>query len=141
VARKERKGKLRVIGPEEHKLPGDPGNDRTSSWMPPVDIYETRDRYVLNAELPGVEIGDVHIEVSGCDITIRGGRRLGGDCLKENYHCLEGSRGWFSRTFTLPETLDRHRVRATLEEGVLHVTIAKATGARKCSSDRLTKHG
>ena len=141
MARKQKKEESKVIALDANYLAGEPGAERASSWMPPVDVYETRDHYVLKAELPGVEIEDIHLEVSGCDIIIRGERRFLTDCLTENYHRLEGSRGWFSRTFSLPEALDRQKIRAKLEEGVLHVTIPKAAAARKSSSDRLTKHG
>jgi len=103
--------------------------DDALSWVPPVDIYETDSHYILNAELPGVDAGDVYIEVAGTEISIRGERRH--ICSSESYHRLEGVRGPFHRTFSLPETLDASEVAATLEEGLLQVKLSKAVGTKK----------
>ena len=99
--------------------------------IPPVDLYETRDCYVLNAELPGVESEDVHVEVRGTGLSIWGERKVDGCCCEESYHRLEGIRGRFHRTFSLPVALDDNaRISATLKDGVLHVEIAKSSKSR-----------
>ena len=100
--------------------------------IPPVDLYETRDSYVLGAELPGVAEGDVHVEVKGTELTIWGERKVDTCCPEESYHRLEGIRGRFSRTFTLPEEFDENAViQATLKDGVLKVELPKSSRSRK----------
>ena len=99
--------------------------EERSAWVPPVDIYELGDTYRLSAELPGVDARDVRIEVAGSDVSIRGERRFDTDSADESYHCLEGFRGRFCRTFSLPEPLDHKTVRAELKEGVLEVVLPK----------------
>ncbi len=100
--------------------------DETVTWIPPMDVYEVDNNYVLNAELPGVERRDLKIDFSGLDITIRGKRKVETDCDNESYHRLEGHRGRFHRTFSLPEPIDRSRVQIALKDGVLHVLLPKA---------------
>lgn len=100
------------------------------SRVPHVDIYEADDHYVLNAELPGVAREDIHVEVSGSDLTIRGERRADAICPDENYHRLEGIRGQFRRTFSLPEPLDGANIRASLRDGVLNLVIPKSSKSR-----------
>jgi len=100
--------------------------DETVTWVPPMDVYEFDNNYVLNAELPGVEPRDIKIDFSGLEITIRGKREVETDCGNESYHRLEGHRGRFHRTFSLPEPIDRSRVEITLKDGILRVVLPKA---------------
>ncbi len=94
--------------------------------IPPVDLYETPDCYVLSAELPGVEKEDVHVEVRDSELTIWGERKVDTSCCDESYHRVEGIRGRFHRTFSLPEAVaDDSRIKATLRDGVLHVELPK----------------
>lgn len=106
------------------------GDDDAISWIPPVDIYETEDSYILTAELPGVEQKDVKIEVTGSELAIRGERRIGPPCAEENYHRLETVRGRFLRTFTLPNKLNSEAITANLKDGVLEVRLPKAAAGR-----------
>ncbi len=109
-------------------------NDNALTWNPPVDIYEIDHDYVLNAELPGVERRNVKIEFSGLKLTIRGERLLDTVCKKESYHRLEGHRGRFRRTFSLPEPIDSRRIQLDLKGGVLHAVLPKCSGSAKQSS-------
>ena len=102
--------------------------DETVTWVPPMDVYELDNDYVLKAELPGVEQRNIKIEFSGLEVTIRGKRRVEAECGNESYHRLEGHRGRFHRTFSLPEPIDRSRVRVDLKDGVLHVVLPKSGG-------------
>jgi len=105
--------------------------DASLPLNPPVDLYETQDCYVLNVELPGVRREDIHVEVSGAELSIRGERRVDACCSDENYHRLEGIRGRFHRTFLLPETLDaKSRIQANLKDGVLHLELSKCNKSR-----------
>ncbi len=100
--------------------------------IPPVDLYETQDFYVLNAELPGMESEDVHVEVSGSELSIWGERKVDPCCSDESYHRLEGIRGRFHRTFSLPGALDDDAaVNAVLKDGVLRVELTKSSKSRK----------
>jgi len=110
---------------------GDKLAEGSLALIPPVDLYETRDCYVLSAELPGVESEDIHVEVRGSELSIWGERKVDSCCSDESYHRLEGIRGRFHRTFSLPETLDDNaRISASLRDGVLHVKLAKSSKSR-----------
>lgn len=103
------------------------------SWIPPMDIYEIGTSYVVTAELPGVELRNIKIEFSGLQFTIRGERHFSESCDRELYHSLEVQPGRFRRTFSLPEPVDRERVRMKLQDGLLHVTLPKAGGGESRS--------
>ncbi len=114
------------------------------SWVPPVDIYETEEHYVLSAELPGVAREDIHVEVSGSDLTIRGERRPDPACAEESYYRMEGMRGHFCRTFSLPELLGDAPIRTSLKDGVLNLMIPKSSKAKRIpirSQRSATDHG
>ena len=97
-------------------------------WVPPVDIHETAEHYVITAELPGLKRDDVHLHVEDGRLTLEGVRRdLAGTC--EQYHRVERGRGTFSRTFHLPVLVDAERIVADLRDGVLTVTCPKSADA------------
>ena len=102
----------------------------TITWVPPMDIYEVDNNYILNAELPGVDRRDIRIEFSGLELRIRGERRRDAICTNESYHRLEGHRGKFDRAFSLPEPVDSRRIQLELKEGVLHVVLPKLGNAK-----------
>jgi HSP20 family protein len=97
------------------------------SWSPPVDIYETDDSFVVTVELPGVERRDVRVEVTGSELSISGKRDFDAVCSQESYQRLEGIRGRFRRSFSLPQTLDSTGVTAILKDGVLRVMLPKSS--------------
>jgi HSP20 family protein len=93
-------------------------------WVPPVDIYETPDRYVITAELPGLSRDDFQIHIQEGKLTLRGQRPTQGDCC-EQYHRVERGHGPFSRTFVLPLPVDPDGVSAELTGGVLTILVPK----------------
>jgi HSP20 family protein len=97
-----------------------------TGWIPPIDVHETVDEYVITAELPGLGRDDVHIQVSDGQIQISGQRREP-DVLYEQYHRVERGHGTFSRTFKLPLPVDAQRVSADLRDGVLTIVCPKTT--------------
>jgi len=103
-----------------------------SGWIPPIDVHETVDDYVITAELPGLSRDDVEIKVLDGRLQISGERRER-DLACEQYHRVERGRGSFSRTFELPHPVDEERVTADLHNGVLTVICPKAAegGARR----------
>ena len=96
-----------------------------AGWVPPIDVLETVDEYVVTAELPGLRQDDIHIQVSDGRLEISGDRREAGlPC--EQYHRVERGHGRFSRIFQLPLPVDGERVTADLRDGVLTVICPKA---------------
>ena len=103
------------------------GNDDMMSrgdWMPPVDIYENdQHEIVLKAELPGITREDIDLRVENNTLTIRGERKRQQEAKQENYHRVERLYGSFSRSFSLPSTVNTEKVRAEFRDGVLTVTL------------------
>jgi HSP20 family protein len=101
------------------------------SWQPPVDIYETEGReIVLKAEVPGLRKEDIDLTVDNNTLTIRGERKRDEGVREDRYHRLERAYGAFSRSFTLPNTLDGSRVRAEYRDGVLTIVLPLREEAR-----------
>lgn len=100
------------------------------SWLPPVDIYEDdRHELVVRAELPGLRREDIEVTVEHNVLTVRGERRR--DEVKESqYHRAERTYGSFSRSFTLPATVDAKQVRADYRDGMLTVRLPLRDEAR-----------
>jgi len=106
--------------------------DRQASRTPApaVDIYETEKEIVLKADLPGVNLSDVDIQVENNVLTVRGERHFEKEVSQDNFHRVERGYGSFARTFTLPETVDSEKIAAEYESGVLKITMAKHEQAR-----------
>jgi HSP20 family protein len=96
-----------------------------TGWIPPVDVFETADRYVVMAELPGLTQDDVQLQYHEGHLTISGVRRER-EAPCEQFHRIERGHGSFSRTFQLGMPVDPERITADLREGVLTVTCPKA---------------
>lgn len=93
-------------------------------WTPLVDIFEnTNHEIVLRAELPGLKREDIDIRVENHTLTLSGERKQEKDIKKESYHRVERSYGSFSRSFSLPNTVDTEKVSASFADGVLTVTL------------------
>jgi HSP20 family protein len=97
----------------------------TATWSPLVDIYEDADGITLKAELPGVDAKEVEILVEGNTLTLKGERKLEKDEKRDNYHRIERVYGTFSRSFTLPSTVDLEHITAESKDGVLKVFLPK----------------
>ena len=101
------------------------------TWQPAVDIYESDAKeIVLKAELPGLKREDIDVTVENNTLTIRGERRRDEGIPDNRYHRIERAYGAFSRSFTLPNTLDGGHVRAEYRDGVLTVTLPVRDEAR-----------
>lgn len=114
---------MRRPGPENEGL-------ATGTWSPSVDIYETPEHIVLLADLPGVERSDIEIRVENNTLTLRGERRMTKDVQQESYHRVERAYGVFSRSFSLPATVDQDNIKAEHKNGILEVHLPKTEGAR-----------
>jgi HSP20 family protein len=94
-------------------------------WIPPMDLVETENDFVLRADLPGLAEGDVNIELENNVLTLSGERKAEHEDRKEGYYRVERSWGTFSRSLTLPDGVDPDAVQAHFERGVLEVRIPK----------------
>ena len=100
------------------------GFGTANTWMPPVDIYQTGDQeLVLKAELPDMSREDIEITVENFVLTIKGEKRVLGDVKEEQFHHVERRYGTFSRSFSLPQTVDASRVSADYKNGLLTVRL------------------
>ncbi len=104
---------------------GDVSNVVTSEWVPAVDIKEESDRFVLFANVPGVNPKDVEITMENGVLTIKGERAEEATEEREGYTRMERVRGTFYRRFTLPDTAEADRISAKTRNGVLEVVIPK----------------
>lgn len=102
----------------------------TSSFVPPVDIYENEHNIVLKLEVPGVDQKDLDIRIENNTITIRGERKFEKETKEENYHRVERRYGSFQRSFGLPNTVNPEQVTADYNNGILSVTLAKRAEAK-----------
>jgi len=96
-----------------------------ATWSPLVDIFEDSDGITLKVELPEVEAKDVEIQVEGNTLTLKGERKLEHEDKRDGYHRVERTYGSFSRTFTLPSTVDVEHITAESKDGVLRVFLPK----------------
>ena len=99
-------------------------------WTPAVDIYEDEEGLTLRVELAGVEPKDVDIRFENGVLTLRGERKLEREDKRENYHRVELSYGTFTRSFSLPGTIDAEKIRAESKNGVLTVHLPKKPEAK-----------
>ncbi len=98
----------------------------TQTWAPAVDVFETADAVVLKAELPGLTVDEVNVEVDDNVLTISGERVLRDSVEKGHYYRLERSYGTFSRSLSLPQGIKADEVAARFADGVLEVRVPKA---------------
>jgi HSP20 family protein len=94
-------------------------------WSPSVDLYETRDTFVLEADLPGVKKEDVTVEVQDGELVLQGWRSLEKSHSDGRFHTMERFSGHFTRRMKLPESVERDAIQAEFSEGVLRVILPK----------------
>jgi HSP20 family protein len=97
----------------------------TSGWTPPVDLYETADRFVLTAELPGLTRDDIDIQYHDGTLILQG-RRNEPPVPCEQYHRVERGHGAFARRFALPSAAAADRITADFRDGVLTIVVPKS---------------
>ena len=92
------------------------------AWIPPVDIYQTPDHeLVLKAELPDMTREEIDINIENFVLTVKGEKKVATDLTAEQFHHVERRYGTFTRSFSLPQTVDPNRVTADYKSGVLTV--------------------
>ena len=102
----------------------------TSSFAPAVDVYEDEHNVTLKFEVPGIDEKDVDVRIENNILTVHGERKIEKEEKEENYRRIERQYGSFTRTFTLPNTLDTESVSASYDKGVLKVKLAKKAEAK-----------
>lgn len=102
----------------------DDGLMTSGTWVPPVDIYQNGDHeVVLKAELPDMTREDIDITIDNGTLTIRGEKKLSSEVKEEQFRRIERRYGSFSRSFSLPQTVDAAKVAAEYKNGVLTVRL------------------
>lgn len=108
----------------------EPSSLTTSAFAPRTDVYEEDEHIVLDMELPEMRQENLNLTLEGNTLTICGERKIEQERKRDRYHRIERSYGNFSRTFTLPATVDSNSVDAKYGNGILHVSMAKRADAR-----------
>ena len=97
---------------------------RRGGWVPPVDIYDSGSHeLVIKAELPDMSKDEIEITVENNTLTLHGEKKMDSSVKDEHYHRIERTYGSFSRSFSLPPTVDASKVRADYKNGVLTITL------------------
>lgn len=113
--------------------PGSEGQDETltsSAFAPPVDVYEDEHSVTLKIEVPGIDENDIDVRIENNTLTVHGERKFEKEEKEENYRRVERQYGSFTRTFTLPNTVNQESVQADYDKGVLKVKLVKKAEAK-----------
>jgi HSP20 family protein len=102
----------------------------TTTFAPPVDVYEDEHNVTLKIEVPGIEEKDIDVRIENNTLTVHGERKFEKEEKEENYRRVERQYGSFTRTFTLPNTVNQDSVQADYDKGVLKVRLAKKAEAK-----------
>ena len=102
----------------------------TSNFAPPVDVYEDEHNITLKIEVPGIEEKDIDVRIENNTLTVHGERTFEKEEKEENFRRVERQYGSFTRSFTLPNTIDAEKVEATYDKGILKIQLAKKAEAK-----------
>jgi len=102
----------------------------TTSFAPPVDIYEDEHNITLKLEVPGIDEKDIDVRVENTTLTVHGERKIDKEEKEENFRRVERQYGSFTRSFTLPSSVDSGQVSADYDKGVLKIKLAKKAEAK-----------
>jgi HSP20 family protein len=102
----------------------------TSSFAPPVDVYEDEHTVTLKIEVPGIDEKDIDVRIENNVLTVHGERKFEKEEKEENFRRVERQYGSFIRTFTLPSTVDAEKVAANYDKGILKIALPKKAEAK-----------
>ena len=102
----------------------------TTSFAPPVDIYEDEHNITLKLEVPGIDEKDIDVRIENNTLTVHGERKIEKEEKEENFRRVERQYGSFTRSFTLPSSVDTGQVSANYDKGVLKINLAKKAEAK-----------
>ena len=100
------------------------------SWVPALDVYETKEQFVVTMDLPGIDPESVDVTVEDSTLTVSGSRELNIETEEENYLRVERRYGQFSRSLSLPPSADATGIDAHFDKGVLTIQVPKAEEAK-----------
>ncbi len=101
------------------------GSPEERRWMPAIDIFEKDNKFVVKAELPGMNEEDIDVSVVGDTLTIKGEKKTESEVKDKDYYRSERSYGSFMRSISLPATVNADKIEAKYEDGVLEVSLPK----------------
>jgi HSP20 family protein len=102
----------------------------STSFAPAVDVYEDEHNVTLKIEVPGIDEKDIDVRIENNTLTVHGERKFEKEEKEENFRRVERQYGSFTRSFTLPNTVDSEKVSANYDKGVLKITLAKKAEAK-----------
>jgi HSP20 family protein len=102
----------------------------TTAFAPPVDIYEDEHNITLKMEVPGIDEKDIDVRIENTTLTVHGERKIEKEEKEENFRRVERQYGSFTRSFTLPSSVDSGQVSAHYDKGVLKIKLAKKAEAK-----------
>ena len=105
-------------------------NSSTGVWVPPVDILESKDSYLIRAELPGMKKEEFNLEVKEGTLSLSGERKFEEPANGVEYHRVERVAGKFLRSFYLPQTVNSEGIKASYRDGILEIHVPKADEAK-----------
>ncbi len=103
------------------------------SWLPPVDIYQTDNNFVVEMPLPGANLNDIEVVIDGANLLISGRRERKREIDERDYYQREVRYGSFQRIIALPSSVDSDKAKAEYDQGILKVTIPKTNRGKKIS--------
>jgi HSP20 family protein len=102
----------------------------STNFAPPVDIYEDEHNITLKLEVPGIDEKDIDVRIEGNTLAVHGERKIEKEEKEENFRRIERQYGSFTRSFTLPSSVDPGQVSAHYDKGVLKINLAKKAEAK-----------
>jgi HSP20 family protein len=102
----------------------------TTNFAPPVDVYEDEHNVTLKIEVPGIDEKDIDVRIENNVLTVHGERKFEKEEKEENFRRVERQYGSFTRTFTLPTTVDSEKVSANYDKGILKIALPKKAEAK-----------
>jgi len=123
----------RLLGNSFDNSVGQEGRDEaltTTSFAPAVDVYEDEHNVTLKIEVPGIDEKDIDVRVENNTLTVHGERKFEKEEKEENFRRVERQYGSFTRTFTLPTTVDAEKIQANYDKGVLKIELPKKAEAK-----------
>ena len=112
-------------------------NYDNNNWTPSVDINESSDTFIINADLPGIKKSDIEVKIEENVLILNAERKIDKTSSNKQYHFSERKSGTFSRSFKLPKSVKEEKITADFDNGVLSIIIPKAEDAIK--SNRVIK--
>ena len=126
----ERMNRMNRLFRESYSPEGPEEALTTTSFAPPVDIYEDEHNITLKMEVPGIDEKDIDVRIEDNTLTVHGERKIETEEKEENFRRVERQYGCFTRSFTLPNSVDPGQVSADYDKGVLKIRLAKKAEAK-----------